>query len=114
MGGASRLWLHHSLRSLNSALNGQLQVFRGDACEIIPRLISISGARSIHWNRCYEPWRIARDKKIRKQLLDSGVEAQSYNGSLLWEPGNILKQDGQPYQVFTCLLYTSPSPRDCQ
>ena len=35
-GGASRVWLHHSLTSLNDDLNGNLVVVIGDAATLIP------------------------------------------------------------------------------
>jgi deoxyribodipyrimidine photo-lyase len=100
-GAASRWWLHHSLQDLNRQLDGRLRLYRGDPLEILPRLIRESGASRIHWNRCYEPWSLKRDARIKKALQDGGVEVRSYNGSLLWEPWDILKQDGTPYKVFT-------------
>ncbi len=112
MGGASRVWLHHSLHSLNKSLNGHLRVFAGDAESILKSIIKETGAYSVYWNRCYEPWRIARDKHIKENL---GVPCNSENGSLLWEPWDIKKGDGTPYRVFTpffrrgCL--SAPSPR---
>ena len=101
IGGASRWWLHHSLQSLNSELSGKLRVFSGDPLQLIPRLIEQFSAQRIHWNRCYEPWQIKRDAALKNQLHKSRVEARSFNGSLLWEPGEILKKDGTPYRVFT-------------
>lgn len=101
MGGASRVWLHHSLLSLNKSLNGKLVLKRGDAASIIPELAKESGAGTVYWNRCYEPWRIARDKGIKEKLEADGVEAKSFNGSLLWEPWDIKNQSGDPYKVFT-------------
>ncbi len=101
MGGASRWWLHHSLQSLNHQLGGRLQVHAGDPLEIIPRLASEHGIQAVHWNRCYEPWRIQRDKQLKRQLQEAGIEVRSFNGSLLWEPWDVLKQDGTPYKVFT-------------
>lgn len=113
LGGASRAWLHHSLLSLRKSLNDRLYVFAGDATKIIPELVKETGASKLFWNRCYEPWRIARDKHIKENL---SVPCQSENGSLLWEPWAIRKSDGTPYRVFTpyfrkgCL--TAPPPRD--
>lgn len=101
MGGASRIWLHHSLHALNKSLNGHLYVAAGDAAQIIPALAKKMGAGAAHWNRCYEPWRIVRDKNIKTILEDSGITAESFNGSLLWEPWEIKKADGTPYKVFT-------------
>lgn len=101
MGQSSRWWLHKSLESLSEDLDGHLQIFQGDSLKIIRTIIDQTGATSIYWNRCYEPWAIARDTKIKKTLLDDGINAQSFNGSLLWEPHEILKSDGTPYKVFT-------------
>lgn len=101
MGAASRVWLYHSLRSLNQSLDKNLCVYHGDAETIIQDIIKDTGAESIYWNRCYEPWRIARDKNIKLTLREKNIDAQSFNGSLLFEPHAVLKEDGTPYKVFT-------------
>ncbi len=101
MGGASRWWLHHSLHALSASLNGNLLVLQGAPQTLIPRLVKTLQIDDIYWNRCYEPWRIRRDSQIKKQLNDDGTVVYSSNGSLLWEPWRILKDDGTPYRVFT-------------
>ncbi len=114
IGGASRVWLHHALAALNTDLADNLILKIGDARDIIPALTKETGARGVYWNRCYEPWRIARDKKIKSTLEADKIEAKSFNGSLLWEPWTVLKKDGTPYKVFTpyykrgCLGATPP------
>ena len=100
-GAASRWWLHQSLMSLNNSLDGNLWVEQGNPEEILTRILKQTGAKSVHWNRCYEPWQIARDKRIKKTLTDFGSSVQSHNGCLLWEPWTTLKKDGTPYKVFT-------------
>ena len=101
LGGASRWWLHHSLVSLNESLNGSLSVYVGDPKKILIDLISQQNVKAIYWNRCYEPWQIARDMQIKNKLNKLDIEVQSFNGSLLWEPWEILKSDNTPYKVFT-------------
>ena len=101
MGGASRWWLHRSLQSLNRSLNGRLAVYKGDARKILLEIAGKHNAAAVYWNRCYEPWRIARDKTIKESLQKTGIEAHSFNGSLLWEPWEVKKDDGTPYKVFT-------------
>ncbi|MBN2162356.1 MAG: deoxyribodipyrimidine photo-lyase [Pontiellaceae bacterium] len=114
MGAASRWWLHHSLHALNRSLNGNLLCLAGDPLEIIPRLAEKHGAERVLWNRCYEPWRTKRDSRLKEILKEQGFGVRSYNGALLWEPWDILKQDGTPYKVFTpyykngCLPGTPP------
>lgn len=101
MGSASRWWLHHSLNALNASLDGALRVFKGNAQEVICKLVKDHNIKAVYWNRCYEPWRIARDKALKESLVEAGVAVHSMNGSLLWEPWNITKDDGTPYKVFT-------------
>ncbi len=111
MGEASRWWLHHSLDALNKSLDGKLALYAGNPEHILPKLVARHGIDTVYWNRCYEPWSIHRDKRI-KELLD--IEAHSFNGSLLWEPREIAKDDGTPYKVFTpfyrkgCLKAAAP------
>jgi deoxyribodipyrimidine photo-lyase len=101
MGGASRWWLHHSLAALDKSLDGGLLLLKGDAKLILPALVKDVGAACVYWNRCYEPWRIQRDADIRKRLMADEISVRSSNGSLLFEPMNILKADRTPYKVFT-------------
>jgi deoxyribodipyrimidine photo-lyase len=100
-GAASRWWLHHSLAALDRSLQGRLVLLRGDAMDLVPALAAQVGATAVHWNRCYEPWRIARDTKLKEKLAAHGVAAVSTNGSLLWEPWDVSNAAGKPYQVFT-------------
>ncbi|MGI9203811.1 MAG: cryptochrome/photolyase family protein [Woeseiaceae bacterium] len=101
MGGASRWWLHQSLESLDKSLQGELRLLRGDAAKLLPSVAEQVNAEQVVWNRCYEPWRIARDRLIMAKLREVGVTVKSHNGSLLFEPQGITKADGTPYKVFT-------------
>lgn len=101
MGGASRVWLHHSLNALNQSLNGRLLIVKDKADQIIPKLCAEHDVKSVFWNRCYEPWRMERDTKIKNQLSSQNIHTQSFCASLLWEPWTVAKDDGTPYKVFT-------------
>ena len=104
MGGASRWWLHESLRSLArtcAALGAPLVLRRGQPARVLKSLIEETGADTICWNRCYEPYAIARDKLLKADLTDAGVTVQSFNGALLAEPWTIRNGSGEPYKVFT-------------
>jgi deoxyribodipyrimidine photo-lyase len=93
MGGASRWWLHHSLTALDASLKGHLVLRRGDAAAVIKSVMRESGADRILWNRCYEPFAVARDKAIKSALGDA---AQSFNGALLHEPWELKTKGGSP------------------
>lgn len=100
-GTASRWWLRKSIASLGESLDGNLRVYRGSAREIIPRLARDTGADAVYWNRCVEPWRVSRDRSIKKQLLDAGTPVHTFNGCYLYDPAEVAKADGTPYRVFT-------------
>ena len=101
MGEASRWWLHHSLSSLNKKLDGKISFYNGDPKNVFSTLSEQYDVKSIYWNRCYEPWRIKRDKDIKSDLEAKNINIETYNGSLLWEPWTVLKSDGTPYRVFS-------------
>ncbi len=103
-GAAQRWWLHKSLESLSTNIarrGGSLVLRRGRADQVIPQLTRESDARAVFWNRCYEPFAIARDAKLKDQLAASGIEAKSFNGSLLFEPWEVQTKTGAPFKVFT-------------
>lgn len=103
-GGASRYWLHQSLAHLQADIarkGGALIVRRGGALDVLRRLIAETGAGAVYWNRRYEPAVIARDRAVKAGLREDGIEAESFNASLLFEPWDVTNKSGQPFQVFT-------------
>ncbi|MDA0781124.1 MAG: deoxyribodipyrimidine photo-lyase [Rickettsiales bacterium] len=101
MGESSLVWLHYALHDLNKKLGGNLKIFKGEPAKILSDIINKSQAKAVYWNRCYEPWAIVGDKNIKEKLKNDGIEVESFNGSLLLEPWEALKDDGSPYRVFT-------------
>jgi deoxyribodipyrimidine photo-lyase len=115
-GAASRWWLNRSLEELDASLRdrgSKLIVRRGPTAEALVALAAESGARSVFWNRRYEPAAMARDREIERRLGERGIAAESCPGNLLFEPGTILNASGKPYRVFTafwraCLAMPGP------
>ncbi|MBL8676533.1 MAG: deoxyribodipyrimidine photo-lyase [Alphaproteobacteria bacterium] len=102
-GAASQWWLHKSLSSLQNSLSAyglKLILRRGSPFKILEEIINSHNVSALYWNRCYEPYIIERDKKI-KDFFNSRIKCQSFNASLLAEPWTLKTQVGTPYQVFT-------------
>jgi deoxyribodipyrimidine photo-lyase len=103
-GGASRWWLHHSLRALDESLRdrGSRLVLRaGPAAETLASLAAEVGAEGVFWNRLYEPALVQRDTAIKSRLRASGIEASSHQAAVLYEPWSLETGKGDPYRVFT-------------
>ena len=103
-GGASRWWLHYSLKSLSGALaslGSPLVIRSGPSLAELRSLVKETGAEAVYWNRLYEPALIARDKRIKEALRSDGLDAESHNGALWFEPWEMKTGAGEPYRVFT-------------
>ncbi|TYC66007.1 deoxyribodipyrimidine photo-lyase [Stappia sp. BW2] len=100
LGGASRWWLHHSLKALKEDLPG-LVLLKGSARHLIPEVAKEAGVEAVFWNRCYEPQAIERDTDLKSSLKDDGYEVKSFKASLLNEPWEIETQSGGPYKVYS-------------
>jgi len=103
-GAASRWWLHHSLEKLAAAFTkagAPLVIRRGPSLDALRKLVKETGATHVAWNRRYEPAVIKRDTAIKKALAADGLEVESFNGALLYEPMHVATKEGKPYQVFT-------------
>ena len=119
LGSAGKVWLHESLNYLNEQLDNKLLIFKGDPQKVFDEIFNNFNVKEVCWNRCYEPWRIKRDFKLKSNLKKK-VNVKTFNASLLWEPWEILKNDGSPYKIFTpfyrrgCLNYELPRKPESQ
>ena len=103
IGAASRAWLHGALQALDRdlrGLGGHL-VLRS----AVPVRCSEQNPRGGRGrgllNRRYDPTGRALDVEIKRRLVERGLEAKSFNASLLNEPHTVATKSGAPYQVYT-------------
>ena len=104
LGGATKWWLHHSLEALADKihrLGGRLILRQGAAHDVIRELIAESGASAIFWNRRYGGAERALDADIKSFAKASGLNAQSFQASVLFEPWTVRTGGATPYTVFT-------------
>ena len=103
-GGASRWWLHHSLKALAqelASLGASLVLRQGPADLVLSGLVAETSASAVYWNRLYEPWAVRRDSEIKTRLGGYGLKVESFNASLLFEPTHMRNGKGETYRVFT-------------
>src|SRR5690606_505633 len=103
-GAASDAWRRRSLAALAAALEARgsrLLMLHGPSLGTLQAVAALTGAEAVLWNRRYEPHIEARDTRIKRQLRQAGLHAESFNGSLLFEPWGIETKQGDPYRVFT-------------
>ncbi|HSL99547.1 MAG TPA: deoxyribodipyrimidine photo-lyase [Candidatus Limnocylindria bacterium] len=116
-GGTSPLWLRRSLIELDHALRksgSRLVIRSGPSLQVLRGLAGQTGATCVYWNRIYEPAAGRRDGEVTRGLADGGWKTEMFNGSLLFEPGDVSTSGGGPYRVFTpfwrkCRSLSEPS-----
>lgn len=100
--GLPRLaFMLQALESLDAELRkmgSRLWMGYGDPHDILPKLVTATGATALYYNADYTPLAYQRDK-VLEQLLT--ISVHSYDDALLLPPSAVLKDTGDPYTVFT-------------
>ena len=97
-------FIHKTLWSLNEELKKQdrgLNVLYGDVEDVWKKLINEYTIEKVFINKDYEPYSLARDNKIEKILSENGVHFQKSKDQVIFEENEIVKNDGNPYTVYT-------------
>ena len=116
-GGASRWWLHQSLKALDASLKqfgGALALRRGQTHDIFAQILRETGATAVHATQSFEPFGTRSENNTAALCREHGVAFHLHPGRLLYAPEDIVTKDGRPYRVFTpfwkaCLA--KPEPR---
>lgn len=104
LGGASRLWLHHSIKSFKSELKelgSKLILRKGKASEVLKKLVKEVNADRVYFNRRMEGWGIEEDSRVEKALSDIECEVEVKAANLLYQPGEVCTKEGKVYLVFS-------------
>ena len=104
--GAPRLaYLHDCLSSLDAEIRCRsgtgLVIRHGDPADVVPRLAEEFSADTVFVSRDYAPYGRHRDAAVAAALRSAGRTLQGVGSPYAVAPGNVRKDDGDPYAVFT-------------
>lgn len=116
--GLRRLqFLADVLQALRNQLDGRLLVTRGLPEERIPLIANEINASAVHVSEDFAPYGRRRDERVRSALGD--VPFVTTGSPYLVSPGRVMKDSGEPYQVFTAFFHRwreigwrAPAPSD--
>ena len=98
-------FIHNELIRLDLELRNfgsSLWVLHGDPYSVNKSILDKNpDIRAIYFNNDYEPYPIARDKKISELYKSYGKDYFSVKDHVIFEKNEISKEDGSPYMVFT-------------
>ncbi len=98
------VFIHQQIFLIKQAIQkhgGDLQVFYGSPLQIIRSLLDSHEIRALYINHDYEPYARERDRQIGDFLNEKSIAFHTFKDQVLFEKSEIVKNDGNPYVVFT-------------
>ena len=93
-------FIHQSLTLIQRQLEdlgSTLLVLHGYPLEIFKELTP----KAVYTNHDYEPYARSRDAQVKEILESKGVVFKTFKDQVIFEKGEVTKDDGKPYTVFT-------------
>jgi deoxyribodipyrimidine photo-lyase len=97
-------FIHDTLEDLQmklSKLGATLDIYYGTPQQAFEHWITQYDVREVFTNIDYEPYAVKRDADIAKQLNEKNIGFHQYKDQVIFDRNEILKDNGQPYTVFT-------------
>jgi deoxyribodipyrimidine photo-lyase len=97
-------FIYERLSELNDSLQlhgAGLLVCQGKPVEVWKKLVQEFDMASVFTNRDYEPYAIERDRQVGSILNEKNIRFETFKDQVIFEMGEVAKDDGKPYTVFT-------------
>ena len=97
-------FIYDSLESLQEKLSDKksgLCIRQGDPLKVYQELAKEFDLKAVYTNRDYEPYALERDKQVAEWAKKNNIEFHDFKDQVIFEPGEVLKDDGDPYVVYT-------------
>ncbi|MBL7944734.1 MAG: deoxyribodipyrimidine photo-lyase [Flavobacteriales bacterium] len=97
-------FIHRALQGMQQELmkvGSTLRVEHGAPVEVWKRLLEEFEITGVTVNHDHEPYAQQRDAEVGQLLAERGIPFRTFKDISIFERGEILKDDGKPYTVFT-------------
>jgi deoxyribodipyrimidine photo-lyase len=100
--GAPRIaFLYRCLRALDDSMGGRLVVRAGDPAEVVPAVAEEAGASQVYVSWDAGPYGSERDDRVGEALAAGGRSFSPVGSPYAVNPGEVLKNDGTPFRVYS-------------
>ena len=97
-------FIHHALQNIQQqlqTLGSTLHVLIGKPLDVFKKLQHTYSINAVFTNHDYEPYAIKRDNEINTFLHQHHISFHTFKDQVIFEKNEILKDNGQPYTVYT-------------
>ncbi len=98
------LFIHQELSKLNAKLkefDSGLSTYYGKPTNIWEAITSTYNVQNVFANSDYEPYSRTRDNQVKEILKKKNITFHTFKDHVIFEPAEVMKDDGKPYTVFT-------------
>ncbi|MCB0445113.1 MAG: deoxyribodipyrimidine photo-lyase [Gelidibacter sp.] len=103
-------FIFETLQKLRDTLQKQydssIAMYYGKPFEIYKKLIDDFDIDTVYTNHDYEPYAKERDTKIEELISKKGIKFKTFKDQVIFEKGEVIKSDGDPYVVYTPYMKT--------
>ncbi|MDT0555073.1 cryptochrome/photolyase family protein [Patiriisocius hiemis] len=97
-------FIHETLQNMRNELQelgSSLAIYKGKPEVVFKEILSEYDVQNVITNRDYEPYARERDKKISEFLSEKDIGFYTFKDQVIFEKSDIVKDDGDPYVVYT-------------
>lgn len=98
-------FIYDSLQNMRAYLeqkfSSSIALFHSNPQDTFKEITTSYDVQSVFCNSDYEPYALERDKQIGTFLASQGIPFNSYKDQVIFEKDEIVKNDGNPYVVYT-------------
>ncbi|MEO8884522.1 MAG: deoxyribodipyrimidine photo-lyase [Mucilaginibacter sp.] len=97
-------FIYDTIAQLKNELEGHnssLLVLYDNVVDAWKKVINTYAINSVYTNHDYEPYAQTRDEAVEKLLSHHSIGFKTYKDQVIFEKGEVVKDDGKPYTVFT-------------
>lgn len=111
-------YIHQALTAMNLQLNTHqagIHTYYSSVVDTFEELLKQYDVQAVYTNRDYEPQAIKRDLKVKAYLATHHIAFYDFKDQVIFEKGEIVKNDQSPYTVFTpyAKKWRSSLTKDC-
>lgn len=98
-------FIHETITKMNETLEsngfGTIQMYHNEPIKVFQKLSEEFNIQSVFTNHDYEPYAKERDSEIERWLTAQSIEFLSFKDQVIFEKNEVVKDDGNPYVVYT-------------
>lgn len=98
-------FIHNTLQSmcktLQSKYKSSIAMYHDNPIKVYKQLTNDYNIETVYTNHDYEPYATKRDKEVDDFLNSKNIEFKTYKDQVIFERSEVVKNDGNPYKVYT-------------